>query len=56
MIYGVDSLWDFGASGIFPPFVKDLKIVEATKSEGLEGLTVALLFPDLMTVKDSVLS
>jgi hypothetical protein len=52
MIYGVDSLWDFRASGILPPFVKILKIVEATKSEGLEGLTVHAPFPDLMTVKD----
>jgi hypothetical protein len=37
MIYGVDPLQDFRASGIFPPFVKILKFVEATKSEGLEG-------------------
>jgi hypothetical protein len=35
VIYDVDSLWDFGASGILPPFHQRLKIFEATKSEGL---------------------
>jgi len=44
MIYDADSLQDFGASRILPPFNKDLKIVEVVKSEGLEGLTAMLLF------------
>jgi hypothetical protein len=45
MIYDVDSLRDFGASGLLPPFVKDIKIVEATKSKGLEGVNRRALFP-----------
>jgi hypothetical protein len=36
-IYDVDIVWDFGALGILPPFIKILKFVEAMKSEGLEG-------------------
>jgi len=37
MIHGVDPLWDFGASGILPPFVRILKFVEETKFEGSGG-------------------
>jgi hypothetical protein len=51
MIYDVDSLWDFGASRIFPLSRQKLKTTEVTKSEGLECLTTMLLFPDLMVVK-----
>jgi hypothetical protein len=37
MIHGVYPLLDFGALGLFPPFVKILKFLEATKSEGFGG-------------------
>jgi hypothetical protein len=37
MIHGVDPLWEFGASGLLPPFVKILKFLEAMKSEGCGG-------------------
>jgi len=37
MIHGVDPLWNFGTSGLFPPFSRILKFVEATKSKGFGG-------------------
>jgi hypothetical protein len=56
VIYGVDSLHGFGIRGFFLLYDKHLKIVGATKSEGIWGLMSALLSFNSTTVRDSYIS